>query len=294
MIWREALDEALARLDSAGFPSGAVDARRLVETATGTEGGDYLDVLDESPTNITMARFDAMLARRLDGEPLQYVLGSWGFRQLDLMVDRRVLIPRPETEVTAGVALAEVDRVVAEIGADHHRRMPVADLGTGSGAIGLSLAVERPSVEVWATDASPEALAVAGANLAGTGRPGLRVRLAEGSWFDALPDELQGQLGVIVSNPPYIAADEELPPEVAEWEPQSALRSGPTGLDALEVLIDGGPRWLVESGSLVLELAPHQASQMAERAEMSGYREVEVVPDLTGRDRILVARRRAG
>src|SRR5438105_5970876 len=143
-----------------------------------------------------------MVARRAAGEPLQYVLGRWAFRTLDLMVDRRVLIPRPETEQVVEVALAEARRLHARI---------AADLGTGSGAIALSLAAELPGVDVWATDVSADALAVARANLAGIGTfAAARVRIQEGDWFGALPPELRGRLDIVVSNPPYIGDDESL------------------------------------------------------------------------------------
>jgi release factor glutamine methyltransferase len=232
-----------------------------------------------------------MVERRLAGEPLQYVLGSWAFRTLDLFVDPRVLIPRPETEVVAGHALAEADRLRA--GREARLRaggetVRVADLGTGSGAIGLAVAAERPWTEVWLTDVDADALAVARANLAGVGRVGTRVTVSEGAWFDALPDG--ARFDVVVSNPPYVAADEVLPPEVADWEPASALVSGPTGREALEHLVLQAPRWLAPGGALVLELAPHQAEALRRHAAALGYADVEVHPDLTGRDRVLVCR----
>ena len=139
------------------------------------------------------------VARREAGEPLQYVVGSWGFRRLDLAVDRRALIPRPETEVTAEVAIDAARRIAEPI---------VVDLGTGSGAIGLSVAWECRHAHVWATDRSSEALEVARANLAGLGRAGARVRLAAGDWFGALPDDLVGRVDVAVSNPPYVRLDD--------------------------------------------------------------------------------------
>jgi release factor glutamine methyltransferase len=217
------------------------------------------------------------------------VLGGWSFRTLDLFVDRRVLIPRPETEVVAGLAIAELARrrAVAEPGAP---RLTAVDLGTGSGAIALSIAAECPGVDVWATDRSADALAVAWANLAGIGRRGTGVVLAEGSWFDALDPDLRGRVAVVVSNPPYVAADEVLPAEVAEWEPAGALVAGPRGVEDLELLVATAPAWLDATGSLVLELAPHQAAAMAERARAAGFAQVEVVADLVGRDRALVAR----
>jgi release factor glutamine methyltransferase len=280
VTWRELAAEAEAVLREAGLPSPEVDARRIVERASGNEGADYHLHLDDRATERGVAFFDRMVPRRAAGEPLQYVVGRWGFRRLDLFVDRRVLIPRPETEVVVEEALAEARRLGATT---------AVDLGTGSGAIGLSLAVEHVSLQVWVTDASSDALAVASANAAGLGRPGARVRICEGSWFDALPAELRGALDLIVSNPPYVAEDEELPAEVADWEPREALYAGPTGLEAVEVLVAGAPVWLRRPGALVVELAPHQADAALAMAEGADF-EADVRPDLTGRLRVLVAR----
>jgi release factor glutamine methyltransferase len=247
-------------------------------------------LLDSEPAGPQAAAFDGMVSRRAGGEPLQYVLGTWGFRRLDLMVDRRVLIPRPETEQVVEVALEEVRRVRSA------RQGPIrgADLGTGSGAIALALAHEAADVEVWATDRSPDALAVARANLVGTGTSVAgRVHLAAGDWFEALPGELRGALDLIVSNPPYVAAGEVLPPEVRDWEPMPALIAGPTGLEAITHLLDAAPAWLAPGGAVVLELAPHQAAEAAALAGAAGLREVRIRPDLTGRQRILVGRQEA-
>lgn len=286
LLWRSLLVEAVERLRRAAVPSPESDARWIVEEASGHEGAAFQVGLDQPATRRGVVRFDRMVARREAGEPLQYVLGRWAFRRLDLMVDRRALIPRPETEVVAGLAMDELDRV------DRERGEPgvLVDLGTGTGAIGLSVAVERPGSTVWLTDRSDEALAVARANLAGVGRAATGVRLASGSWFAALPAELTGHLAVIVSNPPYVAAGDELPAEVRDWEPAGALISGPTGLEALLVLVDAAPTWLVAQGALVLELAPHQGDDVA-RAARKRFDHVELHPDLTGRIRVLVARR---
>jgi release factor glutamine methyltransferase len=289
--WRAFLQEATNRLRVAGSPHPDGDARRIVERASGWEGAEHHLHLDEPATVRQVAFFDAMVERRAAGEPLQYVLGCWGFRTLDLLVDRRVLIPRPETETVAERALAEVDRRRAERAAAGAGAVTVVDLGTGSGAIALAVAVERPGVEVWATDRSGDALAVARANLAGVGSAGARVRLAEGDWFAALPSELHGATDVIVSNPPYVAAADDLPAEVRDWEPVGALIAGPSGLEDLERLVDGAPDWLVPGGALVVELAPHQAAAVAARARDAGYTAVEVGRDLTGRERLVVARR---
>jgi release factor glutamine methyltransferase len=169
----------------------------------------------------------------------------------------------------------------------------VADLGTGSGAIALALARELPDAEVWATDVSDDALAVARANVAGVGSVATRVRLHAGSWYETLPPDLRGALRVIVSNPPYVAEHEvrDLPREVAEWEPRDALVSGPTGYEALEAVIADAPAWLDPSGgALVVELAPHQAERALELADGAGFTDVRVDQDLVGRARVLVAR----
>jgi len=284
--WRAFAVEAERRLRDEGLPSPEVDARRIVERAAGFDGSEYLLGLDEPATARGVHFFDLMLERRLRGEPLQYVVGRWGFRRLDLMVDRRVLIPRPETEVVVEVALGALDQLAAPL---TDRAPHVVDLGTGSGAIALSIADERSHVEVWATDVSPDALEVARANLAGLGVAATRVRLAEGSWFDPLPAGLAGTIDLVVSNPPYVADADPLPAEVADWEPRGALISGPAGTEALDLLLDGARSWLAAPGAIVLELAPDQAGPMASRARALGYDEVEVVADLAGRDRALRA-----
>lgn len=286
--WRELLDEAAERLTRAapeGCDDPRSDARRIVEEAAGVDGAELAVTLGEEVTEGAVARFDAMIARRSAGEPLQYVLGHWGFRTLDLMVDRRVLIPRPETETVVDVALGELDRLGTQESGTN-----VVDLGTGSGAIALSIATERTRARVWATDASEDALEVARANLAGLGRAAARVRMVRGDWFGALSEDLRGSVHLVVSNPPYVAATTDLPPEVADWEPAVALTAGSDGLDALEVILTGAPGWLDPAGVLVCEISPEQADAVSELAGR-GFSEVMVRPDLTGRDRVLVARR---
>jgi release factor glutamine methyltransferase len=286
--WRVLLAEAVDRLAEAGFPSPEVDARRILERATATSGAEYLLELDQPATERGVGFFDLMLSRRLTGEPLQYVIGGWGFRTLDLFVDRRVLIPRPETEEVVEHALAELDRVV--LATPDLSSGPVLDLGTGSGAIALSLAVEREGVEVWAVERSAGAAEVARANLSGLGTAAIRVRIVEGSWFDPLPDELRGRFALIVANPPYVAPDDPLPSEVAEWEPVEALVPGPTGFEAIEQIVASALGWLAPGASLVVELAPDQAERAVELARSSGYAAARSVADLSGRQRVLIAR----
>jgi release factor glutamine methyltransferase len=271
--WRALLAEAAS---TEGLDD--VDARRIVERASGWDGGELALHLDDAATERAVAHFDAMVRRRAAGEPLQYVVGEWGFRTLDLFVDRRVLIPRPETE---SVVQAAIDAVGAR------RGITAVDLGTGSGAIALSLAVEL-GAEVWATDASADALAVARANVAGCGVA--TVRLCEGDWYGALPSDLRGRVDLVVSNPPSVAAGDELPDVVRDWEPAGALVAGPTGLEHIERIVRDAPAWLARPGVLVVELAPHQADAVAQLARDAGFDGVEVRVDLAGRARALVAR----
>ena len=277
------------------------EARWLVEEVA----GDRWPAITGPVTERARNRLEALLSRRESGEPVQYVIGRWGFRTLDLMVDHRVLIPRPETEQVTEVALAELDRL-ASVGWEGSptrlrtgrtdrstdRRIAV-DLGTGSGAIALALVAERTDVEVWATDVSPLALEVATANLSGLGgRAATRVRLAHGTWWSALPDELRGRVDLVISNPPYISSAEmpELDAQVVGWEPRAALEAGPTGMEAVTEILNGAPAWLRPGGSAVVEIAPHQAAAAAEVAREAGFTAVDVYPDLAGRERTLVAR----
>ncbi|MCU1346912.1 MAG: protein-(glutamine-N5) methyltransferase, release factor-specific [Acidimicrobiia bacterium] len=284
LSWRALWVETARRLADVATDSN-IEARWICQEVGGFEALEWATSLDEPVGHRAVARLDAMVSRRLAGEPLQYVLGSWSFRQLDVMVDRRVLIPRPETEEVVGVAL--------EVAATLGPQLVAADLGTGSGVIALSLAAELPrrwSVEVWGTDRSLEALDVARANLAGIpGWAGTRVRLASGSWFEALPRELRGRLDLLVSNPPYIAASEVLPPEVVQWEPHQALISGPTGLEAIETILDEARPWLSARGAVVLEIGAGQGESAPRLAHDLGYHGATVVADIAGRPRCLVA-----
>lgn len=277
MRWRELHRAAAIRLGSGR------EARWLVEEAA---VAPWPAALDEAVTERAATFFADRVARREAGEPLQYVLGHWAFRRLDVLVDRRVLIPRPETEVTVDVALSALGPAPAEV--------TIADLGTGSGVIALALATERPGATVWATDVSPAALDVARANLAGVaGRAATRVRMVQGHWWDALPAELAGGLDLVVSNPPYVTTAEMvgLDPVIVGWEPPTALEAGPHGLEDVAVIAGGAPRWLRPGGSLVVEIAPHQATRATALAIAAGLMDAVVHPDLAGRPRVLLARR---
>jgi len=295
--WADLRVETERRLRAAGVDAPDAEARWMIERVSGYDGVELILGEHERATEVAVAHLDDMVARRLTGEPLQYVLGRWQFRTVDLFVDHRVLIPRPETEVVAEVALKEAERLGARRGSGDPwvvgGGFPVADLGTGSGALALTLALELVDAEVWATDASSDALAVARANLSSIGSSAARVRLAEGSWFDALPSEARGRFRIVVSNPPYVGECEvaELPDSVAAWEPRDALVSGPTGREAIDAIVDEARSWLDPDGAaLIVELAPHQADAVTTRAREAGFTSVEVQKDLAGRERVLVAR----
>jgi len=273
------------------------EARWIVAHAVGDPAGAVFGAV-EQPVSVAVADAVAeMTRRRRAGEPLQYVLGVWSFRELEVETDGRALVPRPETEQVVEVALGELARLRRGTGAAAPVPRPVVvDLGTGSGVIALSLAVEGPvGLEVWGTDVSADALALAQTNLervSAGGRLSGTVQLVQGDWFAALPEKLAGGVHLLVSNPPYVSAGEwpALDPVVRHHEPRRALVSGPSGREALERLVDESRDWLAAGGSLVLELAPHQAGALAGRAEAAGYVEVGIRADLSGRERTLVAR----
>lgn len=289
--WRQLLAETTQKLAGAAagtveISAPAAEARWIVEEASGMEGAELALGLDELVTVGGVARLDAMVARRLGGEPVQYVLGHWSFRSLDLLCDPRVLIPRPETEQVVGHALDALDHLLLHR-PDRHRPV-VVDLGAGSGAMGLSIAVERPATRTWLVDRSPDAVAVCRANLAGLGMAGSRVQVAEGSWFDALPADLRGHVDLVVSNPPYVAVEEVLPASVADWEPSMALVSGPSGLEAYEAIVADAGSWLAPDGVLVVEIGATQADAVSALARRAGFGAVVVRADHAGLARTVV------
>lgn len=257
-------------------------ARWLCEHACGLDADEFRAELDELVNARSGIHLDAMIRRVLDGEPVQYVMGRWAFRYLDLLVDQRVLIPRPETELIVEIVLRHVGSSKGPF--------TMVDMGTGSGAIGLSLLHELPlhSATVWMTDASTDAIDVARANAAGIGRPASGARFALGSWWDALPSEIAGLCDVVVSNPPYIAeGDIEVDPSVNAWEPHAALFAGDDGLTDIRVIAAGAPNWLRSGGLLVVEMGYTQASAVAELFRAAGFADVTVHKDLAGHDRFV-------
>lgn len=283
-----ALRAAEARL-AHGSESPRSDAAELLSRLLGTGRGELRALGARTLDGVQAATLEAWLARRERGEPVQYITGRAAFRRLDLAVDRRVLVPRPETE---GLVEAVLDALAAE--RDRWPAPRVLDLGTGSGAIALAIADELPAAVVTATDASDGALALARENAASCGLAA-RVAFAEGRWFGAVAQDERFE--VVVSNPPYIAESEaaELPRDVREWEPAAALYSGGGGLEDLREIVDDAPRHLVAGGLLALELAENRAREVAAWFEgahdWSGAR---LLDDLSGRPRVLLARRERG
>jgi release factor glutamine methyltransferase len=253
-----------------GAETPRLDAERLLAKAVGLERIELYMALDRplTPPELDAAR--ALVARRARREPLQYVLGEWGFRRLTLTVDRRALIPRPETEVLVERALALLD------GLDRPR---VLDVGTGSGAIALAIADEHPGAVITGLDCSATALALATENVA---RTGLVVELARHDLFRSLPD---GPWDLIVSNPPYVdAADlRSLQPEVRDWEPHGALSAE----GAVEAVARGAVGVLAPAGGLAIEVGAGQAERTAALLRELGLVEVRVTADLRGIDRVV-------
>jgi release factor glutamine methyltransferase len=270
----EAVHGVARELGESEVPSPRVDAEHLVAHVLGISRSE-LYVADEALTEDQLDRLRSVQERRQQREPLAYILGEWGFRRLTLEVDRRVLIPRPETEVL-------VERCLERM-----RDVPeprVLDLGVGSGAIALAIADEHPGARVLAVDRSAEALAVARGNVVRSPVEG-RVELRRGDLLAGVA----GRFDLVVANPPYVSPEEyeTLQPEIRLYEPREALVGVGVGAEiagaARDVLAPGG--WLL------LECGDGQAGSLAAELQALGYQEVAKTRDLVGRERIVEARR---
>jgi len=268
----EALGRACLRLDDAGVEDPLVDAEWLAAHALGLTRSELALEGHRELTQAEEAQLTRLLDRRAAREPLAYVLGEWGFRRLTLKVDRRVLVPRPETETV-------VQRCLELLRGDE--APAVLDVGTGSGAIALAIADEHPGARVTAIDLSEEALALARENAAGAG-------LAVGFEQRDLRDGLAGRYDLVVSNQPYVSPGEieALEPEVRDWEPRLATvgeeQTGLIARAAREVLVPGG--------ALVLEVADGESGRVSALLRELGYEEVRAGQDLAGRDRVVEGR----
>jgi release factor glutamine methyltransferase len=276
-----------------GLENSRLESELLLASVLGVSRLDLYLQHDRPLSGTEVSRFRELVRRRLRREPLQYILGEAHFRELVLRVDPRVLIPRPETEVLVGEVLGWAARRVTTggvaTGGVAGEGLSAVDIGTGSGAIALSLAREGPFARVVATDISAGALAVAEENAERSGLAG-RVEFREGELWGALGEG--ERFDVVVSNPPYIAESErvELEPEVREWEPERALFAGDEGLAFLAALVAGAPAHLLPGGLLALECGAALGGGVLELVVGVGaYGSARVIPDLAGRDRVVLA-----
>jgi release factor glutamine methyltransferase len=268
---RDALDSAVVALQAAGVDTPRLDAEVLLAHALGVDRARLVIDRDLAVEGGAVRAFqDAVRRRAVGREPVAYITGVRGFRRLDLQVDGRVLIPRPETETLVEAAL------------HLPRGARVVDVGTGSGAVALALKDERPDLDVVATDASAGALAVARANAA---RLGLDVAFAEGDLLDGVA----GPVDAVVSNPPYVEDGAALQPEIARHEPAAALYAGADGLAVIRRL--AAAAGATAARFLALEVGAGQAAAVAGVMRAAGFAETELRRDLGGIERVVVGRR---
>jgi len=271
----DVLRRATGYLERHGVESPRETAEVLMLTVLGTDRAGLYS--RSAGLSFAEARvFGRALCQRCAGTPLQHLTGEQPFRRISVRVQPGVFIPRPETEALVGEALDELGDVDDPV---------VVDVGTGTGAVALAIKDERPGAKVFATDLSPEAVELARANAT---RLSLQVTVVEGDLLDPLPEELRGWVDLVVSNPPYVTDEElqDLPAEV-RTEPRLALVGG---TQLYERLADQALRWLRDGGVLAVEIGGSPGADVAKVLEGS-YMDVRTLPDLAGRDRIVVARR---
>jgi release factor glutamine methyltransferase len=267
---REALDSAVVALQAAGVDTPRLDAEVLLAHALGVDRLALVTDRERRVEGPAVRTFqDAVRRRSVRREPVAYITGTKGFRHIDLRVDARVLIPRPETETLVEAAL------------HLPRGARVVDVGTGSGAVALALKDERPDLDVIATDTSADALAVARANAA---RLGLDVAFVEGDLLDGV-----GDVDAVVSNPPYVADSDTLQPEIARHEPAVALYAGPEGLHVIRRLVAQAAASTARF--VALEVGMGQAAEVGEVVRAAGFADIETRRDLAGIERVVAGRR---
>lgn len=280
-VWscKDALDWTVTYLERKGDETPRRSAEWLLSAATGLSRVELYAFHDRPLSPEERVRYREFIERRAQGMPLQYASGEMPFRHLVIRVEPGVFIPRPETEVLVDATLARMPE-----------RPLVIDLCTGSGCVAVSLAYERPDATVYATDTSEVAVAAARRNALYADVPE-RVQIVHGDLFSPLSTDLRGRVDVVVSNPPYIpSADlQELPSEVLGFEPHLALDGGADGLDVARRIWAEARSWLKPGGVLLLELDAGRVRTAA--GELANdYTGIEVLKDLTGKDRIVVAR----
>ena len=275
----ELLAQVTATFAEAGIPTPAVDAEWLLRHVTRWSRTRLVTKAGTVAPDDVVAQLRPLVTRRAAREPLQLIVGSVGFRYLDIEVRPGVFIPRPETEVLAGAAISRVPAGGI-----------VVEPCTGTGAIAAAVAQETNAAAVVATDISEAAVELATANAK---RADLPVNVLKGDLLDPVRRELRGAVDVLVSNPPYLTPDDLVhsQPEVLDWDPLEALVAGPSGHEVTDRLIAAALEWLRPGGWLLLEVDSARAAEAAARAEGAGLRDATILHDLTGTDRIVVARR---
>ncbi len=283
MVWREAIDKTAGYLAAKGVPDARVAAELLAARLLKTGRGMLAAALDVQVPDRCLEAMRRAMARLAKGEPLQYVLGEWDFRTLTLSCDRRALIPRPETEEL-------VTRVLAHLSSAAFASPPlVVDVGTGTGAIILSLAAEfKGAAAFLGTDVSEDAISLARENAARCGLDG-RVKFAVADGLDDF-DEPQS-VDVIVSNPPYVTTAEwaALDPRVKDFEPRLALDGGAEGLDFYERYLGDAVNLLKPGGAVFFEIGESQGAALSRLMAAYGFVDVRIDRDFAGRDRYAYA-----
>jgi release factor glutamine methyltransferase len=265
---REALAQATDLLAGAGCDTPRLDAELLLAETLGVGRERLVLDAEHELDPPALARLGRLVKRRTDREPIAYILGRKDFRRITLAVDHRVLIPRPETEL------------LVEVGVTFPPGARVVDVGTGSGAVALALKQERPDLDVWATELSGEALAVARDNARTLG---LDVQFVQGDLLAGVP----GRLDAVLANLPYVASGAELPPEISRFEPTNALFAGPDGLAVVRRLVGQ----VAHVPEVALEVGFDQADAVQKLLQDAGLDAVEVLRDLAGHGRVVLARR---
>ncbi len=276
---RQLVWDAARRLQEAGVPESRVSAEVLLSEILGVRRGD-LAVLEEPPTGEQAALYEAWISRRLKREPVQRILGRAYFRNLELKLDKHTFIPRSDTESVVEAVLGAVDR--------RGGSCRILDIGTGSGAIAISIAQERPLCEIHASDESEEALELA---LRNAENAGVGVRFHHTDLVSGLGD-LADSVEFLVSNPPYIrsAVIPKLAPEVRDWDPPAALDGGPDGLGFYRRILAEAKPLLVDGADVVLEVGDGQAEDVLELGRHAGYVSLGTHADLAGSPRAVLLR----
>jgi len=282
--------QGVRRLLGAGIDSARLDAELLLGCALGMSREELMIAATRKVSVAESDRYEDLLRRRLNREPLAYITGQQEFWSLGFLVSGDVLVPRPETETL-------VERALKHLAAINNREAPrILELGTGSGAIAVALASELPQAEIVATEIAPAALQIARRNASRNGVSNA-IRFLQGDLFTALDQELEKDFDLILSNPPYIPRGEiaHLEAEVSRWEPRAALDGGVDGLDFYRRIIEEAPGYLRQGGAVAVEIGAAIGSLvLALFRNNPAYGDTGVHQDYSGRDRVVIARTRCG